>query len=437
MASLFFSGIGGIGMSALAQFLHQHGVNVSGSDQSDSEILHDLEASGISVSREQKAENLPHDISELIYTEAVPPENPERREAAKRKIPQKSYFEKLGEISRDYFTIAIAGTHGKSTTTAMTALALEAVGFRPNVLLGTKVFEWGKKNFRIGKSNILIVEACEYRESFLHLHPNIIVLTSIDSDHLDYYKTKERYDEGFRKFLAKLSADGVVILSSEGATAPSRLYGNRTYTQIDASKFLDAVPEMKIPGNHNRQNASKVLALFSVLELDLEIAKKSLGAYRGSWRRFEEKGEKNGILVIDDYGHHPTEIRATLSALKEKFPNRKKWIVFEPHQYSRTFTFLEEFGKSFPDVDEILIPGIYRVRDSEKDVKKVSPQILVEEIAKNLRSDQRVRYSESYEKTIEILNAETKAGDVILTIGAGPVNEVGEGVSQCKMKNGK
>ncbi len=425
MNKFFFCGIGGIGMSALARFLHDEGHDVFGSDSTDSPLLAELQKEGIQIFSSQSADNLPEGVEELIFSEAVPATNPERAEAKRRGIPQMSYFGKLGGISQEYFTICVAGTHGKSTTTVMSGLALEKADFRPNVLVGTKVFEWGNRNMKRGKSNILLVEACEYRESFLYLRPDIIVLTAIEPDHLDYYGTKEKYFLGFKKFIEKLTREGVLIgdIHDPAVRDLSRFSKGK---MIDSSPFLGEVPPLLLKGEHYRENASKVLALFESLDLDLSVAKKALMEYRGAWRRFELKGTFDGIPVIDDYGHHPTEIRATLKAFKETYPARRKWVVSQPHQYSRTADFLHEFGDSFQDADEVLIPNIYKVRDSDEDLKRVSPEILVETVTASKTPPGRVRYTEDFKNTVRILREETRSGDVILTIGAGPVHEVGE-----------
>lgn len=423
--STYFCGIGGIGMSALARLLLSRGEKVLGSDQSDSPLLSELESEGARIFRTQKAEHIPSHCTELIYSEAIAEGHPERQEAKKRGIAQLSYFRKLGKISQDFLTICVAGTHGKSTTTAMAGLALEDVGMDPTVIVGTKVFEWGKKNFRAGKSNILVVEACEYRESFLFLKADIVVLTNLEPDHLDYYKTAENYFAGFRKFIAKLQTTGTLIAD---VTDPNiqRITHKYPGKEIYAHQYLSQVPSLALPGGHLRENASKVLALFEALGLDPQKAEKSLSRFRGTWRRFELKGEKNGRVVMDDYAHHPTEIVSTLESLVQSYPGQKKWVVFQPHQYSRTAEFLEGFGKSFGGADEILVPNIYQVRDSKFDIARVSPEMLVAEIAQHLGDGQRVRYTENFEKTVEILRSETMPGDVVMTMGAGPVHEVGE-----------
>ncbi len=426
-----FVGIGGIGMSALARFFRSKGVTVTGSDPSNSPLLEELRAEGIEIFAEHTAENLDPQVYELIYSEAIPPNNPERQRATELKIPQKSYFAALGDISKTIPTVSICGTHGKSTTTAMAGLALEAALVDPLVILGTKVFEWGGKNIRLAGPPVLcqetscglfVVESCEYHNSFLHLSPSIIIVTNCEPDHLDFFGSEEKYFEAFAAFAERLPESGTLIADFSNARIQA-LFGSIAAHKVDAADFLEQVPTMAIPGKHNRQNAALVLALFHVLELPPETAKQSLAQFRGTWRRFEYKGDKNGMHIFDDYAHHPTEVRATLAAFREKFPEAKVWAVFQPHQYSRTRDFLDEFAASFADADEVLIPNIYRVRDSEEDVESVSAEILVQKICE---AGAKARHTHDFAQTIALLQNEAKAGDVIVSIGAGPVYQVAE-----------
>ncbi len=427
-----FVGIGGIGMSALARFFVSKGVEVVGSDEAPSPLLDELRAEGIYIFPEHNADNLDPESYELVYSEAIMPENPERMRAKELKIAEKSYFAALGDISQASNTVSICGTHGKSTTTAMAGLALEEAFADPLVILGTKVFEWGGKNIRLSAPPVLcnenecglfVVESCEYHNSFHHLSPNIIIVTNCEPDHLDFFADEEAYFEAFRAFAARLPESGVLIADFSDVKI-KELFGSIAAQKIDSAEFLSQVPEMAIPGDHNRQNAAHVLALFQALELPLEFAQQSLAQFRGTWRRFEHKGEKNDVQLFDDYAHHPTELRATLSAFREKFPQQKLWAVFQPHQYSRTHEFLEEFAASFADADEVLIPNIYRVRDSEEDVQSVSAEQLVEKISSN---GTRARHTVDFAQTITLLQQETKTGDVVISIGAGPVHQVVEG----------
>lgn len=426
-----FVGIGGIGMSALARYFKSRGVTVNGSDSGNSPLLDELRAEGMNISIGHKAENLDPASYQLVYSEAIPADNPERLLAKELGIPEKSYFAALGDISKYHITIAISGTHGKSTTTAMAGLALEAAAVDPLVILGTKVFEWNRKNIRLhtepssdnqNVSDLFVVESCEYHGSFLSLSPNIIIVTNCEPDHLDFFKTAENYYAAFRDFTEHLPSDGVLIADFSNPTIRG-LFGSAGVRTIDSADFLAAVPEMLVPGRHNRENAAHVLALFQALALDLQVAKDSLARFKGTWRRFEKKGERNGILVFDDYAHHPTEIQATLTAFREKFPGQKVWAVFQPHQYSRTCQFLDEFAASFTDAAEVLIPNIYRVRDTDEDVKRVSAELLVAKITAN---GIHARYTYDFPNTVDILKNEAQTGDIVVSIGAGPVNEVAE-----------
>ncbi len=420
-------GIGGIGMSALARYFLARGVEVMGSDSSDSEIIHELQEEGATIFRDHRAENVPHDIYQLVYSEAISSENPERQFALEHDIPQKSYFSAVGDISRARTTISICGTHGKSTTTAMAGLALENVS-DPLVILGTRVFEWGKKNIRIPSAlcgnggcapDFFCVESCEYRDSFLHLSPDIIVVTNCEPDHLDWFKTPENYFHAFRKFAKKLPPNGILIADFSDPKIAD-LFSDLSVQKINSADFREQVPVLALPGAHLRENASKVLALFSALHLPLSVAREALDRFHGTWRRFEKKGEKEGVIIFDDYAHHPTEIRATLRAFREQFPENRLFAVFQPHQFSRTREFFEEFVTSFQDADRVLIPNIYKVRDTEADEQSVSAENLAKRIG------EKATWTQDFEKTVLLLKQEAKKGDVIVTLGAGPVFEVGQ-----------
>lgn len=408
MKKIYFSGIGGIGMSALARFFLSENKKVLGSDAKESDLIDELKKEGAKIFIKQKAENITPDIDLLVYSEAVPEDNPERMQARKLNTPEKSYFQALGDVSAKYKTIAIAGTHGKSTTTAMTGLTLA----NATVFVGTKVFEWDNKNFRKGNSDLLVVEACEYRNSFLNLSPYIAVITSIEPEHLDFFKNAENYFASFKKFIQKSK----ILVADLKNPIIQKITKDYQGKKIDSNELIAEVPTLKIGGQHNIENASKVLGIFQALDLPLTEAKKSLANFQGTWRRMQKLADN----IYDDYGHHPTEIRATLRALREKYPQQKIYCVFQPHQYSRTYEFLNEFADSFGDADFVLISNIYRVRDSEEDVKKVSAEDLVKKIGA------KARYTENFEKTVEVLKQELKTDDVLITIGAGPVNEVAE-----------
>jgi UDP-N-acetylmuramate--alanine ligase len=276
-----------------------------------------------------------------------------------------------------------------------------------------------------------LVESCEYHHSFLFLEPKIIVVTNVEPDHLDFFGTEEKYYSAFRSFAEKLDEASVLIADFSNPKI-CEIFSSCVAERINTSDFLQHVPQMAIPGKHNRENAACVLAIASALGAPLQPVKHSLQNFHGTWRRFEKKGEKDGLLLFDDYAHHPTEVRATLASFREKFPDQKIWAVFQPHQYSRTREFLDGFSKSFADADEVLIPNIYRVRDTEADVASVSPEKLVEEIKKH---NPNARYTQDFSNTATLLKAEAKPGDVIVTIGAGPVYRVGEEILKESLQN--
>lgn len=406
-------------MSALARYFLAQGAKVSGSDMDESAILTELSTEGVEIFNGHKAENVPLELDLLVYSEAIPTDNPERQMAREKEIKEQSYFQALGEAARAFRVIAVAGTHGKSTTTAMLGLALPEA----TVFVGTKIFEWGGKNFHTGNSDLLVAEACEYRNSFLNFKPYIAVITSLEPEHLDFFGTSENYFAAFKKFIAPAE----FLVADFGDPAIAAIAADFPRIKIDSRDFIAAVPPLSVPGEHNIANSSKVLGVFAALGRDQEKAKKALMEFRGSWRRLEQVASN----VYDDYGHHPTEIRTTLKALREKYPQKKIFCVFQPHQYSRTRFFLDDFGKSFDDADEVLIPNIYRVRDSEEDVRSVSAEDLVEKIRAH---GVRARFTENFARTVAILRTEVGSEDILLTIGAGPIDEVAK--LFCQKKEG-
>lgn len=391
-------GIGGIGASALARLLHEKGNAVNGSDIHKWSLIDDLKKEGIKVIIGHKPENLDKNTDLVIYSEAIPENNVELVKAKELDIKTQTYFEALRDFSKDYITIAVAGAHGKTTVTAMSAKVMIDAGLDPTVVIGTKMKELGNKNSRLGKSKYLIVEACEYRRSFLHLHPNIAIITNIEFEHPDYYKNFEDYKKAFDQFLKLLPQDGKLITKSPKITF-----------------------NLQVPGEFNKENAGLVMDLAKYLEIPEESAKNSLQNFTGTWRRFEMKEPIGDTVVISDYGHHPTEIKATLQGLRGAYPTQKILCVFQPHQYARTHELLTEFGKSFKDVDEVIIPNIYKVRDSEQDVVKVSPEKLVDEINKNSNN---ARFGDGLDNTKKEIYEKAKNYDIIIVMGAGDIWEI-------------
>lgn len=436
-----FVGIGGIGTSSLAQILHDKGKKVSGSDDSLSEITQNLQKKGIKVFHEHKANNISCKQQLIIYSPAIPSNNPELQKARKLKIQCLSYPQALGELTKEYYTIAITGTHGKSTTTAMTALMAIQAGLDPTIVIGTKLRELKNQNYRVGKNKYLIIEACEYKRSFLNFQPKILVITNIEAEHLDYYKNLKDYQKAFGEMVKKIPKDGYIIINSDdkyvtsvvkkakaeiiswsqhSTSANYKLQKNILISNNNPKIRIHLTPG--ISGEFNVKNAVNAAIVGTILHVEPRLIAKSIKAYKGSWRRLEYKKKHLGkTLFIDDYGHHPTEVRLTLAAIREKHPDSKILCVFQPHQYSRTKHLLGEFAHAFNNIDELIIPNIYRVRDSEEDVKSVSVDNLVAVIKAH---QPKVRNGHGLEKTAEFIRKNHQKFDIIVTMGAGDISSI-------------
>lgn len=366
-------GVGGIGLSALARYYKHAGHEVSGSDMSDSDLLRSLRNEGISIDIGHKEENIETDVNLVIYSIAVTESNIDFAKAKSLGIKMLSYPEALGEITKEKTTIAICGTHGKTTTTAMTYYAMKACGINPTVIVGS-ILSDGGSNFVAGDSEYMIVEACEYKRSFLNLHPAHIIVTNIDADHLDYYKDIDDIKNAFQTFVGSLPEDGT-LTTHHDVTLSSKA------KHVDADVYDTKTIKLNVLGNHNKQNASLVLGLFKALGFDEIKIREGLKNFPGTWRRLEYKGETtHRIPVYDDYGHHPREIAATLEALKEKYPADAYTIVmlFQPHLYSRTKALFNDFVEVLKDVGEVCILPIYKAR--LEDISGVDEDMLVEAI---------------------------------------------------------
>ena len=417
-------GIGGIGVSALAQYYFSKGHKVSGSDLVASEITDFLKEKGIEIIIGNKAENIKKDFDLVVHSPAVKKDNPEYKKAKELGIKTQSYPEALGELTKEYYTIAVAGAHGKSTTTSMIALILTKAGLDPTVIVGTKLKEFGNSNFRSGKGKFLVIEACEYDSSFLYYLPKIAVITNIDKEHLDYFKTFANVKKAFKDFIVRLPDDGFLVFNKDDKYPPK--IGKPKFKTIGYSvkqkeaKKIKSI--LKVPGLHNVSNALAALKVARILAIPDKITFKSLSEFKGTWRRFEVKqGFANGkiITVVSDYGHHPNEISATLKAAREKYKNKKIWCVFQPHQHQRTYYLFEEFIKTFrkAPIDRIVITDIYDVAGREvKEInKEVSSKDLVKEIDRSM-----VIYS-SMDEVERYVKEEIKSGDILIIMGAGGI----------------
>ncbi len=421
LVKIFCSGIGGIGLSAYAALQKQAGHDVSGSDRTKSVITEDLEKQGITVSLIQDGSALPDDCELFVYSEAIPKDAPERKRAEQLGVKQQSYFQALGELSSGTpMVIAVCGTHGKSSTTAMAAKVLTDAGLDPTVVVGTRVPDLDNKNWRKGAGKIFLLEACEYRRSFHHLSPTIVLMTNVDGDHFDAFPGGlEEYQQAYADFLQSLPKDGPVI--AHGCDADSRrLVEGSVRELIDADD--EPLAKLQVPGLHMQQNAQLVLALASKLGIAEESALKSLAAYRGSWRRMEVKGTtKQGALVIDDYGHHPKEIAATLAALKGAYEDRRIICVFQPHTHDRILKLYDDFVQSFRDANIVVVPNIY---DARHDIETTTVDVdaFIQDIQE--KSNVEVHNGESLQVTEAWLHEMLQPEDVLLCLGAGDITNL-------------
>jgi UDP-N-acetylmuramate--alanine ligase len=426
-------GIGGIGVSALAQYYLSKGHQVSGSDLVASEITNFLKKKGVKIVIGNYAKNIEKDFDLVIYSPAVKKNNKELSQAKKYKINTISYPEAIGELTKEYYTIAIAGAHGKSTTTAMIGLVLEKAGLDPTIIVGTKVKEFGDSNFRAGKSKLLVIEACEYDSSFLYYFPKIIVITNVDKEHLDYFKTFKNVINAFAKFIVRLPLDGFLVFNKDDQNIPQ--IAGAKFKTIDYSISQQETQKIKkimqIPGEHNILHALSALQVARILEIPDEIVFKALSEFKGTWRRFEiieSKINNKKIVLISDYAHHPNEIKATLEATEEMYNppshkasarRRKIWCVFQPHQHQRTFYLFDDFVKILKKLptDNIIITDIYDVagREAKSINKGVNSKKLVEKINK-----ENVIYLPK-EKIKKHIEEKIDQGDVLVIMGAGDI----------------
>lgn len=398
----------------MAQYYLAKGHEVSGSDLTESKITEDLKKKGAVIyTGPHSAINI-KDCDLVIHSPAVKTGNSEINEAERQGIKILSYPKALGEMTKEYTTIAVSGTHGKSTTTAMIALILVEAGLDPTVIVGTKLKEFGDSNFRMGKSEYLVIEACEHEAAFLNYWPKIIVVTNIEEDHLDFYINLENIKKAFNEFVSHLKSDGILIKTENTIIETDKKAIN--YSLNDKKEVEKLKEIIKIPGEHNILDALAALKVARVLNVKDEVSFNALSKYVGTWRRFEET-QLPGFILIDDYGHHPTEILATLKGAREKYPTQKIFCVFQPHQYQRTFLLFDDFVKTFKEVienkliDKLFLIDIYDVagRESKEAKEKVSSKILAEAIGN-------AEYV-SREDLFEELNG----GEVMIFMGAGDI----------------
>jgi len=443
---IYFIGIGGISMSGLAEILADRGCIISGTDIKETPVTKHLQSLGIQIHFGHKAENITDDIDLVVYTAAIHPDNPEYQAALAKNIPLMDRAHLLGEIMAEYHdSIAVAGTHGKTTTTSMVSEILLAADTDPTITVGGILPTIGS-NLKIGHSPYFVAEACEYFDSFLQFRPMIGVILNVERDHLDYFKTLENIRHSFHAFAQRVPKDGLVVISRSidnlaelTAELPCRIEtfglednadwqarniiheinGQSTFDVYYKGAFFGPV-HLNIPGDHNITNALAAIASAHFLGVSPEDCRKGLLHFTGTERRFQRKGEKNGVVVIDDYAHHPTEIKAALAAAKNVQHNTT-WCVFQPHTYSRTKFLFDEFGEAFQDADEVIIADIYAAR--ETDDGTISARMLADRVAKAGKS---ARYVGDFDAIRSFLEEHCQAGDLLLTVGAGDVVKIGE-----------
>ena len=438
---IYFCGIGGIGMSALAQLLNKEGKTVFGSDLVSSTIIKNLKKQNIKVTIQQSGSVLAKDTDLLIYSSAVPAHHPERQKAKILGIASLSYFEALGQYSQQFEkVIAISGTHGKSTTTAMIASVLIAAKLDPTVIVGSIMKEL-KSNARAGQKKYLVVEACEHQEHMLQLHPHMIILTNIEEDHLDYYHNLDHIVMAFQKYINHLPADGILIKNNDdsesrdlGCDCRLVTYGLENTAEYTATEvctlkkqqhFVSLGSEfiLNIPGRFNVANAMACIAACRVLGIKDSVMQITLAKFRGIWRRFEAIGKYRGATVISDYAHHPTAIHSTIRAAREFYPKQRIVLVFQPHQRSRTQKLFDKFVNCFTEADFVIIQEIYDVAGREDQKIRISSQDLVKAIEKKGKY---AFYTKTVTQTRHKIDEVLDKNDVLLIMGAGDIYKLGE-----------
>lgn len=441
---IHFVGIGGGGMSAIARVCLESGYRVSGSDQSSSPLATSLMDLGARVAVGHAAQNL-GDAELVVTSSAVSPDNVEVRAARDRGLPVLKRADLLGALMSGRQGVAVAGTHGKTTVTGLTAFILDRAGLDPTFIVGGVLVDYGA-NARAGHGAPFVVEADEYDRMFLGLRPTVEVVTNVEHDHPDHYPTLESMQEAFQAFTDLLPANGLLVACADNANAlrlaeRTRAAGKAAATyglkagewraeaiQVNGAGGSDflvvqngqtlGLARNRLPGDHNVGNSLAALAAVAYFDVDFNTARNALAEYRGAGRRFEVKGEARGITVIDDYAHHPTEIRATLAAARKRFAGRPIWAMFQPHTYSRTRVLLSEFSAAFKDADHAIVTDIFRSREDP------DPTVSAAEIVERMRHPD-ARHIPGLQNAADYLVANLKPGDVLLTLGAGDGDSVG------------
>lgn len=444
-----FIGAGGIGTSGLAKLLMKHSAIVSGSDMSESSVVDMLRQSGADIKIGHKADNLAGNIDAVVISAAVKDDNPELVAARRQGCKIYKYAQMLGDVMSYYTGIAVSGTHGKSTTSAWLTYVLENAGLEPSFIVGADIGQLGGSS-GAGNGKLFVAEACEYDRSFLNLHPKVAVILNVEADHLDYYKDEAEIIEAFCDFANGVTAGGTVVVNGEDANVAkviASLPDSQAYVTFGLDKKCTFRAEMiekangcyafdvwqgknclgrthiSVPGMHNVYNGLAVIAAAVSGGADAKKILEAMPGFTGVDRRIMLKGQAGGITVLDDYAHHPTEIRASLKAIRERFSPKRLWCIFQPHQYSRTRFLLADFAESFKLADITIVPDIYFVRDTEQNKREVNAQVLVNKINSN---GSRALFIATMPEICEHLKEQVKAGDAVVTMGAGDIWKVAD-----------
>jgi UDP-N-acetylmuramate--alanine ligase len=442
---IHFIGIGGISMSGLAAVLLKRGFTVSGSDAKESPLTDWLCSLGARISYPQCAGNITDDIDVVVYTAAIHPDNPEYQAVCAKAIPMLTRAQLLGQLMKNYETsIAVAGTHGKTTTTSMLSHIMMQAELDPTISVGGILQSIGG-NVRIGASEYFLTEACEYTNSFLELFPTIGIILNVDADHLDFFKDLDDIRHSFHLFAGRLPEGGALILNAAipqyqeltkdlhcrvitfGIGCGDYQAVNLSYNEMGCGSFdvkkgdtLLGHFTLRVPGEHNIANATATIAAGDLLGLSADVMAEGLLGFTGTDRRFQKKGEIGGVTIIDDYAHHPTEIRATLRAAKN-YPARNVWCVFQPHTYTRTKSLMDEFVDALTLADKVVLADIYAAR--ETDTLGVSSDQIREKLC---TLGKEAYYFPTFDEIETFLLEHCEPGDLILTMGAGDVVKIGE-----------
>lgn len=445
--SIHCIGIGGIGLSAIGEILLSRGYEVTGSDMKESEITLSLAAKGAKIFIGHRAENV-ENAELIVYSAAVGNDNPELLEAARRNIPAITRAQMLGILMEGYEnSIAISGTHGKTTTTSMVSLILDRAKYEPTILVGGNLSEIGG-NVKVGRGQYFVTEACEYMDSFLSLRPKIEIILNIDSDHLDYFKDIEHIARSFDKFASLVPENGLIVAyeanpfvnkvikdlknvvtfglnESCAYHAGDIVFNEEGFPSFDVDKNGEHLAriQLSVPGEHNILNALAAFACCHSLGVDVDVIRETLESYHGTQRRFDIVGvTEKGVKIVDDYAHHPTEIKAMLTAC-QNIPHHKLWCLFQPHTYTRTMALFDEFAGAFEKADVLILAEIYAAR--EKNIYKISSAQLAESI-KKARPGQKVLFIDDFREIANYVSKNSERGDLVLTMGAGDIYKVGD-----------